>query len=105
MYRSEHIVSTLPSAKVENEIAVVEEVPMERDIDTQFKKTVKRALLPRVQGMKEKAMISVTDSFKAFRKKLVAMYIFSNPFCVFVMNDSFNSLTFLVRMKGSNFVE
>ena len=83
MYRSEHIVSTLPSAKVENEITVVEEVPMERDIDTQFKKTVKRALLPRVQGIKEKAKISVTDSFKAFRKKVGChVYLFEPFLCV-----------------------
>jgi chitin synthase len=77
---------------VSNEI----ERPQE-DIDSQFEATVKRALTPYKKVKTVDKGMSDEDSFKAFRTKLVAVYIFSNfLLCIFVMNDSFDNLKFLV---------
>jgi chitin synthase len=69
----------------------------QKDIDIEFEATVKRALVP---YKKDKAVwkgMSPEDSFKAFRTKLIAVYIFSNfLLCLFIMNDSFDNLKFLV---------
>lgn len=81
-----------------SDMCVVEEVDLPaRDIDDLFIATVKRALTPFVPKKNEKHVPSLEDSFTAFRTKLVACYIFSNiMLCIFVLNDNFDSLKFLV---------
>jgi chitin synthase len=69
-------------------------------IDIEFERTVRRALEPPVQS-KVKDWRSPEQklfaSFTTFRTKLIAVYIFTNfSLCIFVMNDSFESLHFLV---------
>lgn len=72
----------LPSVKTEaakdGKEKVIEEVDLaQADIDSQFEATVKRALAPYVPP-KENTDKSLEDSFKSFRTKLVASWIFSN---------------------------
>lgn len=72
----------LPSVKTESakdgKDKVIEELDLpQADIDSQFETTVKRALAPYVPP-KESTEKSLEDSFKAFRTKLVASWIFSN---------------------------
>ena len=72
----------LPSVKTEKakdgKDKVIEELDLpQADIDSQFETTVKRALAPYVPP-KESTEKSLEDSFKAFRTKLVASWIFSN---------------------------
>ncbi len=72
----------LPSAKTEQakdgKEKVIEEMDVpQADIDSQFETTVKRALAPYVPP-KESTEKDLEDSFKAFRTKLVASWIFSN---------------------------
>ncbi|OCK80436.1 glycosyltransferase family 2 protein, partial [Lepidopterella palustris CBS 459.81] len=96
--KAKSVAEQLQSAKVEIEgnVNVVEEVDLtQADIDSRFEKTVKRALMPTEKAPRtiEK---TVKDQYKDFRTKLIAIYIFSNVLlCVFVMNDSFDSLKFL----------
>jgi len=67
------------------------------DIDSQFEAMVKRALKPYVQEKSKAEGPTVEESFKVFRTRLVIIYLFSNfMLCIFVMNDSFDSLKFLV---------
>jgi chitin synthase len=76
---------------------------LQTDIDSRFEEVVKRALTPHVRRPVEKRSqdSTIEDSFKAFRTKLVAVYIFSNFFlCIFIMNDSFEKLRFLVRIPS-----
>ena len=71
----------LPSAsttKADGKVAVVEEPDKpQADIDSQFEVTVKRALSPYVAPV-EKEVKSLDDSYKSFRTRLVAAWIFSN---------------------------
>jgi len=78
------------------EIVIEELDKPQADIDSTFEQTVKRALAPHVPRKKDRKT-TLEDSFKSFRTKLVAVYIFSNFFvCVVVMNSSFDKLKFLV---------
>ncbi|KLU90669.1 hypothetical protein MAPG_10521 [Magnaporthiopsis poae ATCC 64411] len=83
---------------------VIEEVQKpQEDIDTQFEAVVKRALTPYVPPTKEygdggakSRNTTPEEDFKSFRTKLVGVYIFSNfLMCAVVLNDSFQSLSFL----------
>lgn len=72
----------LPSAQVQKASDgkgdVVEEVDLaQADIDSQFEKTVKRALTPYV-APKEETKKTLEDSYKSFRTRLVTAWIFSN---------------------------
>jgi len=72
----------LPSVKTEqakdSKDKVIEELDLpQADIDSQFETTVKRAPAPYTPP-KESTEKSLEDSFKAFRTKLVASWIFSN---------------------------
>jgi chitin synthase len=72
----------LPSAKTNKDekgkVAVVEEVDKpQADIDSQFEATVRRALAPFVPPV-EKDEKNLEDSYKNFRTRLVATWIFSN---------------------------
>ena len=72
----------LPSAKTEKgkdgKHTVIEEPDLaQADIDSQFEQTVKRALSPYV-APKEDTSKTLEDSYKSFRTKLVASWIFSN---------------------------
>jgi len=82
----------LPSVKTEavqdGKDKVIEEIDLaQADIDSQFEVTVKRALAPYVPP-KENTDKSVEDSFKSFRTKLVASWIFSNVVLSVLITDS-----------------
>jgi chitin synthase len=89
----------LPSAITEKrgeETFLLEDDRPQADIDSRFESAVKRALKPYKPAV-EVAPKLLDDSFKSFRTKLISVYIFSNfMLCVFVMNDSFGKLKFLV---------
>jgi chitin synthase len=92
--------STLPAvvATTSGEIVIEDPNKPQEDIDSAFEQTVKRALTPYVPRKKERTT-TLEDSFKSFRTKLVAVYIFSNFFlCVLIMNSSFDKLKFLVSI-------
>jgi len=92
--------TVLPPAvtKKEGEVTTFDEVEKPQEvIDSEFESTVKRALA-KYKPKPEAAQMSLDDSFKSFRTKLISVYIFSNfMLCIFVMNDSFGKLKFLVR--------
>jgi chitin synthase len=70
----------LPSAQTtkEGKTAVIEEPDKpQADIDSHFAETVKRALAPYVPP-KEENKKDIQDSYKSFRTRLVAAWIFSN---------------------------
>ena len=74
---------------------VIEEVDMaQADIDSQFEKTVKRALTPYV-APKEETKKSLEDSYKSFRTRLVTFWIFSNALlAVAIVSDSVEQFGF-----------
>ncbi|KAH0543153.1 hypothetical protein FGG08_002498 [Glutinoglossum americanum] len=89
----------LPSAQTTKEdggkAKVIEEPdrPM-ADIDSQFEATVKRALVPYV-APKENEKKTLEDSYKSFRTRLVAVWIFSNALLVVVItSDNFDKFGF-----------
>ncbi|KAI4136575.1 MAG: hypothetical protein L6R39_007723, partial [Caloplaca ligustica] len=90
---------SLPLSNTEDGVpAALQTLPPEnkRDIDSAFEATVKNALAPYVDPTKTKQVQTLDESFKTFRTKLVAVYIFSNfILCIFVMNESFDKLSFL----------
>ena len=72
----------LPSAQVtkasDGKGAVIEEVDLaQADIDSQFEKTVKRALTPFTAPVEDEKK-TLEDSYKSFRTRVVALWIFSN---------------------------
>lgn len=68
------------------------------DIDDAFEEVVKRALRPYVKDKKMDKKPTEEELHAIFRTRLVAAYMFSNfLLCIFIMNDSFDSLGFLVR--------
>lgn len=75
---------------------VIEEPDLpQADLDAQFEATVKRSLAPYVPPVSSQEK-TLDDEAKMFRLRLVGLYIFSNFFlCIFVLNDSFKSLTWL----------
>ncbi|KAI9728038.1 MAG: Chitin synthase, class 2 [Cirrosporium novae-zelandiae] len=77
--------------------------PYQQDIDTLFEATVQRALVPYKKPKVDyyQSRRSLEESFKTFRTRLIAVYIFSNfLLCIFVMNDSFDGLKFLVSSES-----
>lgn len=85
----------LPSAQTtktgDGKAAVIEEPDKpQADIDSQFEVTVKRALAPYVEpDVVEKKTLE--DSYKSFRTKLVASWIFSNALlAVVITSDNFD---------------
>jgi len=95
----------LPSAQTKKDekgkTTVVEEVDKpQADIDSQFEATVKRALAP-YKPPPEKEEKSLEDSYKNFRTRLVATWIFSNALlAVTITSDSLDKFGFTVRMRS-----
>lgn len=88
----------LPSAKVikekgDDSAVLVEEVEREQeDIDSQFKKTVYRALAPFKEEEEEESR-APEDSYRSFRTGLVIFWILSNlAIIVAITNDDFEPL-------------
>lgn len=85
----------LPSAQTtktgDGKAAVIEEPDKpQADIDSQFEVTVKRALAPYVEPVVVEKK-TLEDSYKSFRTKLVASWIFSNALlAVVITNDDFD---------------
>ncbi|KAL8857993.1 MAG: hypothetical protein Q9178_005453 [Gyalolechia marmorata] len=96
--RDEEVALSLPSTKIEEGVAILQEPNgPQSDIDAAFEIIVKRALAPYHEPKVNVHERSLDESFKNFRTKLVAVYILSNfLLCIFVMNESFDKLKFLV---------
>lgn len=95
----------LPSAKTEKaddgKHTVIEEVDLaQADIDSQFEATVKRALAPYI-APKESTEKTLDDSFKSFRTKLVASWIFSNLVLTIVITSADFDFIFPVSPPGT----
>jgi chitin synthase len=90
-------ISTQANCQRRNDLFTEELEKPQEDIDSQFEAMVKRALKPYVPEKSKAQGPTVEESFKVFRTRLVIVYLFSNfILCIFVMNDSFDSLKFLV---------
>ena len=81
----------LPSAQTKKadggKTAVVEEPDKpQADIDSQFEATVKRALKPYVEPVVNEKK-TLEDSYKSFRTRLVAAWIFSNSLLAVVITN------------------
>ncbi|KAI9709349.1 MAG: Chitin synthase, class 2 [Bogoriella megaspora] len=81
----------LPSVKSEKsdggKSTVIEEVDLpQADIDSQFEKTVKRALTPHVEPPEDKSK-TLEDSYKSFRTRLISLWIFSNALLVLAITS------------------
>jgi chitin synthase len=91
----------LPSAQTKKDdkgkMTVVEEIDKpQADIDSQFEATVKRALAP-YNPPKEKEVTSLEDSYRNFRTRLVAAWIFSNALLsVAITSDNLDKFGFTV---------
>ena len=89
----------LPSAQTtktgDGKAAVIEEADLSQaDIDSQFEQTVKRALTPHV-APNEDTKKTLEDSYKSFRTRLVAFWLFSNALlAVVITNDSADKFGF-----------
>ncbi|KAI1974891.1 Chitin synthase, class 3 [Ophidiomyces ophidiicola] len=89
----------LPSAQTKKEeggkAAVIEEIDKpQADIDSQFEATVKRALTPYVEPKSDEKK-SLEDSYKSFRTRLVASWLFSNALlAVAITSDNVNKFGF-----------
>ncbi|KAF7557244.1 hypothetical protein G7Z17_g833 [Cylindrodendrum hubeiense] len=87
----------LPSAHImkhgKDEEAVVEEVEREQlDIDSQFEKTVSRALKPFEEPVEVESQ-DVQDSYRSFRTGLVVFWLFSNVVVILLItSDAFAPL-------------
>lgn len=91
----------LPSVqtiKGPGQAVVIEEVAMlQKDIDSQFEQTVKRALTP-YKEKKEVEKKTLEDSYKSFRTRLVTLWIFSNAFLALcITSDAVDKFGFTVR--------
>ena len=93
----------LPSAQTQKDdkgkTTVVEEVDKpQADIDSQFEATVRRALSPYKPPI-EKNEKTLDDSYKNFRTRLVATWIFSNALlAVAITSDSLDKFGFTVSL-------
>ena len=91
----------LPSAQTKKDekgkATVVEEVDKpQADIDSQFESTVKRALTPYVEPVVKEEK-TLDDSYRNFRTRLVATWIFSNALLALgITSDSLDKLGFAV---------
>jgi len=88
----------LPSAttqKGDGKSVVIEEVDKpQEDIDSQFEAVVKRALAPYVAPVEHEEK-SLEDSYKSFRTRLVATWMFSNAIlAVGITSDTFDKFGF-----------
>ncbi|KAF2675441.1 chitin synthase-like protein [Microthyrium microscopicum] len=82
----------LPSVKTEKaddgKHTVIEEIDLpQADIDSNFEVTVKRALQP-YTAPKESTEKSLEDSYKSFRTKLVAGWVFSNTILAIIITST-----------------
>jgi len=82
----------LPSVKTEKaddgKHTVIEEIDLpQADIDSNFESTVKRALAP-YKPPKEDTEKTLEDSYKSFRTKLVAGWVFTNSALAIIMTSS-----------------
>lgn len=98
----------LPSAPVTKDKAnnaVIEEVEKEQeDIDSQFKKTVYRALAP-FEEEEEIEKKDPEDSYKSFRTGLVISWILSNLLLIaFVTSDDFESVGVAVSFPRTSWM-
>ena len=91
----------LPSAQTKKDekgkTTVVEEIDKPQvDIDSQFEATVKRALAP-YNPPKEKEVTPLEDSYRNFRTRLVAAWIFSNGLLsIAITSDNLDKFGFTV---------
>jgi chitin synthase len=91
----------LPSAQTKKDekgkATVIEEVDKpQADIDSQFEETVKRALTPYVEP-KSVEEVSLEDSYRNFRTRLVTMWIFSNAvLSILITSESVDKFGFTV---------
>jgi len=88
----------LPSAtttKGDGKSVVIEEVDKpQEDIDMQFEVVVKRALVPYVAPVEHEEK-SLEDSYKSFRTRLVATWMFSNAIlAIGITSDTFDKFGF-----------
>lgn len=86
----------LPSAKTQKaddgKHNVIEEPDLpQADIDSQFEQTVKRALAPYLPP-KEDTSKTLEDSYRSFRTRLVAAWIFSNALLSVLITSDANSI-------------
>lgn len=89
---------SLPSVittKTDGKTAVIEEIDRpQEDIDSQFEKTVQRALKPYVPEIEDDSK-SLEDSYKSFRTKLLICWIFSNlVLAIAITSDSVDKFGF-----------
>ncbi|KAL8668989.1 MAG: hypothetical protein Q9168_006403 [Polycauliona sp. 1 TL-2023] len=85
------------NARQKTKPTLLSDHPNGLDVDQHFEIVVKRALTTYVKPAETKQVPTLEESSKTFRTKLVAVYIFSNfMLCIFVMNESFDKLSFLV---------
>lgn len=97
---------TLPSAQTKKDekgkMTVIEEVDKpQADIDSQFEATVKRALQP-YKAPVERTERTLEDSYKNFRTRLVATWIFSNALlAVAITSDNLDKFGFTVGILVS----
>jgi len=96
----------LPSAKTEKaddgKHTVIEEVDLpQADIDSNFEVTVKRALQP-YNAPKESTEKSLDDSYKSFRTKLVAGWVFSNITLIIIITSPNFDFIFPANMASTN---
>ncbi|KAK4946045.1 Chitin synthase, class 3 [Elasticomyces elasticus] len=102
----------LPSAQTKKDekgkTAVIEEIDRpQADIDSQFESTVKRALAP-FKPAPDKEGKTLEDSYKNFRTRLVATWIFSNALLsVAITSDSIDKFGFssLATTRSNHFFQ
>ena len=89
-------VTTVKQNRDSKIIKMVDEGEPIGDVESQFEKTVYRALQP-YKRPERASRATLEDEFRQYRTVLVAVYAFSNfLLCIIVMNDSFDKLKFLV---------
>lgn len=100
--------NVLPLVKIEKALdsktTVIKEPNLpQADIDSQFKATVKHALLPYI-ALVESIEKTLKDLYKSFRTHLMTAWIFSNAtLAVIIISDSFNKFGFSVSTTNKLF--
>lgn len=94
--KAEVLPSVLTTKSADGKATIEEIDKPQADIDSNFEKTVKRALVP-YEPVVEKEERTLDDSYKAFRTNLIIAWIFSNGLLGFaIMSDDLDSISFKV---------